>query len=622
MPWRQSRVVRPTHREQLWSAGLWQRQVWWATAGFHCLGRRTLLAAGFLLLAVICGGCGRSPEPPIQATATDGDGLRPFAVGTPQQAASAVDLPPVAARCSQFVDVAKKVGLGFTYENGEAGASLMVEAIGGGAGWLDVDRDGHWDCYLVQGGDPTVRERSGQPGDQLFQNIAGRAFTDVSSAAGIDQRGYGQGVAVADYDNDGFDDIYVTNVGPNVLLRNMGDGSFVDVTMEAGVGGNCWSSSAAWADLDADGDLDLYVCHYLAYDPLAPIDCRNARGEPRICHPRDIDPVPDACYLNQGNGRFQEAAADLGLVGPGNKALGVAIADFTGDARPDVYVANDTEANFLFVGQPEGGFVESALALGCAVDRNGRTQASMGVAVGDYDADHHDDLYVTHFYDESNTLYHSLGSAGFEDATGLTGLHGLTLPRLGFGTVMADFNADGFMELLIANGHIENFPGNPLLKMRPQLLAWTGHRWQDCSAAAGGFFSEKQVGRGVATADFDNDGDLDAVVVHQNTPLALLENQTSGSHWLAVECVGRQSNRRGIGCRILVDSGNRQLVQQLCGGTSYASSHQPRGSFGLAEDAGPCRVVIQWPSGVRQQFADVPVDQLLTAVEPRQPAGE
>ena len=523
---------------------------------------------------------------------------------------------------SRFEDVARQAGVHFVYENGEAGRSLMVEAIGGGAGWLDFDRDGNWDLYVVQGGDPTVAERSGQPGDQLFRNNPRASFVDITAPAGIEQRGYGQGVAIGDYDNDGFDDVYITNVGPNVLLRNMGDGSFLDVTETAGVAAGQWSSSAAWADLDADGDLDLYVCNYLAYDPLDPVDCRNAKGEPRICHPRDIEPVPDVCYLNQGDGRFREAAAELGLVGPGNKALGVAIADFTGDARPDVYVANDTEANFLFVSQPEGQFVESALSLGCAVDRNGHTQASMGIAAGDYDDDGFDDIYVTHFYDESNTLYHSLGPLGFEDATGLTGLHGPTLPRLGFGAVMADFNADGYAELLIANGHIENYPGNPLLQLQPQLFCWTGEKWHDGSKDAGDFFGQKQVGRGVATADFDNDGDLDAVVVHQNTPLALLENQASGNHWLTVECVGTVSNRRGIGCRIVAETDGRRLVQQLRGGTSYASSHQPRAWFGLAGDAGPCRVVIAWPSGVKQQFLDVTVDQVLTAVEPQQQVAE
>ncbi len=522
---------------------------------------------------------------------------------------------PTAAGCSRFVDVATEHGLSHVYHNGEAGRSLMVEAIGGGAGWLDYDRDERWDLYLVQGGDPATADRQGQPADRLFRND-GQAFRDSTDAARLAERGYGQGVAIGDYDEDGFDDIYVTNVGRNALYHNLGDGTFLDVTAEAGVGDSRWSSSAAWADLDGDGDLDLYVCNYLNYDPLEPLDCRNAAGEPRICHPRDIDAVADECFLNQGDGTFHASAVALGLHGPGNKALGVAVADFTGDGLPDIYVANDTEPNFLFRRRGDGTYDEVALALGCAVDRDGNAQASMGVAAGDYDADGVLDLYVTHFHDDSNTLYRGLGQAGFEDVTGLGGLHGPTLDRLGFGAVMADFDADSRAELLVANGHIENYPGNPLLAMRPQLFEWQSGRWFECSDAAGPFFARKQVGRGVALADYDADGDLDAVVVHQNTPTALLENRSARGRYLACEFIGVASNRRGIGCRVTVRCGDVALVQQLCGGTSYASSHQPRLFFGLGDCDGPCTVDVMWPSGVRQSLDRVAVDQVLTLREP------
>ncbi|MEO1990510.1 MAG: VCBS repeat-containing protein, partial [Pirellulales bacterium] len=416
----------------------------------------------------------------------------PFALDTPTPQVLST-IPAGDLSCPLFDDVAQQSGLDFTYHNGEAGKSLMVEAIGGGAGWLDIDGDGFWDLYLVQGGDPTAKTHAGQPNDQIFRNHGNGQFVDITSQTRIDQRAYGQGVSIADFDNDGFDDIYITNVGPNTLLQNMGDGTFVDVTQAAGVGGTSWSSSAAWGDLDRDGDVDLYVCNYLDYDPRSPWDCRNSRGEPRICHPRDIDPVPDELFINQGDGTFVSAAPSLGLFGPGNKALGVAICELTGDQYIDIYVANDTEANFLFVGNENGRFEESALALGCAVDRNGHTQASMGVAVGDYDSDRFDDLYITHFYDESNTLYHSLGPLGFDDVTPRVELHHATLPRLGFGCVMHDFAGNGQQALLIANGHIENFPGNPLLKMKPQLFAWTGQQWHDCSKNAGTFFEKKQV---------------------------------------------------------------------------------------------------------------------------------
>lgn len=562
------------------------------------------------------GGCVRAPS-----SAPDSSGAEarsPFVLAPAAEpavsAATAADDPRPAA-CPTFVDVHAVRGLIHTYENGEQGRSLMVEAIGGGAGWLDFDRDGRPDLYLNQGGDPTVADRGGRPLDRIFRNLGPAGFADATAGSRVVERGYGQGVAVGDLDNDGFDDVYVTNVGGNTLLENMGDGTFVDVTADAGVADGRWSSSAAWADIDLDGDLDLYVCNYLVYDPADPVDCRDKRGEPRICHPRDMEPWPDECYVNEGDGSFRPAAREMGLYGPGNKALGVAVADFTNDGLPDVYVANDTTANFLFVARGDGTFRESALALGCGVDRDGHTQASMGLAVGDYDGDGWLDVYSTHFHGESNTLYHNLGPAGFEDVTGLVGLHEPTLGFLGFGAVMADFDRNGLPELLVANGHIENYPGNPLLKMTPQLFSWRPPRWRECGATAGPFFAEKQVGRGVAVADYDADGDLDAVVVHQNAPAALLENQASSGDWLAVRCIGTRSNRRGIGCRVTVRSADRAWMQEIVGGSSYASTHEPLLVFGLGEPAADCDVTVRWPGGGVQHLRGIAPRQSLTVLE-------
>jgi hypothetical protein len=526
--------------------------------------------------------------------------------------------------CPRFEDTSAARGLEHVYRNGEAGGSLMVEAIGGGVGWLDYDRDGLWDLYFNQGGDPAVADRSNQPFDRLFRRLppsAGGRFIDVTAACRIHETGYGQGVAVGDFDDDGFDDLYVTNVGANTLYRNLGDGTFVDVTAAAGVGDERWSSSAAWADLDGDGDLDLYVCNYVRYDPFHPMDCRNVKGEPRICHPRDVEHWPDECYENLGDGSFRPVAQAWGLFGPGNKALGVAVADFTNDGLPDIYVANDTTPNFLFVNEGKGAdgemrFRESATLLGCAVDRNGMAQASMGLAVGDYDDNGWLDVYSTHFYDESNTLYRNLGASGFEDVTGLVGLHEPTLPRLGFGTAMADFNADGRQELIIANGHVENYPGNPLLKMKAQLFSFNGQRFKDCSGAAGPYFEEKLVGRGVALADADGDGDLDVAIAHQNSPAALLENRSAAGHWLTFQCIGERSNRRGIGARVTVTSGDRTWIRELCGGSSYASTHQPLLAVGLGDRGGPCTVEIRWPSGATQRLEGTAVDQALVLREP------
>ena len=526
--------------------------------------------------------------------------------------------------CPRFEDTSAARGLEHVYRNGEAGGSLMVEAIGGGVGWLDFDRDGLWDLYFNQGGDPAVVDRTNQPFDRLFRRLppsAGGRFIDVTAACQIHETGYGQGVAVGDFDDDGFDDVYVTNVGANTLYRNLGDGTFLDSTAAAGVGDERWSSSAAWADLDGDGDLDLYVCNYVRYDPFHPKDCRNVKGEPRICHPRDVEHWPDECYENLGDGSFRPVAAAWGLFGPGNKALGVAVADFTNDGLPDIYVANDTTPNFLFVNEGkradgEMQFRESATLLGCAVDRNGMAQASMGLAVGDYDDNGWLDVYSTHFYDESNTLYRNLGASGFEDVTGLVGLHEPTLPRLGFGTAMADFNADGRQDLIIANGHVENYPGNPLLKMKAQLFSFNGKRFKDCSSAAGPYFEEKLVGRGVALADSDGDGDLDVAIAHQNSPAALLENRSAAGHWLTFQFIGERSNRRGIGARVTVTSGDRTWIRELCGGSSYASTHQPLLAVGLGDRGGPCTVEVRWPSGATQRLEGTAVDQALVLREP------
>jgi len=526
--------------------------------------------------------------------------------------------------CPRFEDTSAARGLEHVYRNGEAGGSLMVEAIGGGVGWLDFDRDGLWDLYFNQGGDPAVVDRTNQPFDRLFRRLppsAGGRFIDVTAACQIHETGYGQGVAVGDFDDDGFDDVYVTNVGANTLYRNLGDGTFLDSTAAAGVGDERWSSSAAWADLDGDGDLDLYVCNYVRYDPFHPKDCRNVKGEPRICHPRDVEHWPDECYENLGDGSFRPVAAAWGLFGPGNKALGVAVADFTNDGLPDIYVANDTTPNFLFVNEGkradgEMQFRESATLLGCAVDRNGMAQASMGLAVGDYDDNGWLDVYSTHFYDESNTLYRNLGASGFEDVTGLVGLHEPTLPRLGFGTAMADFNADGRQDLIIANGHVENYPGNPLLKMKAQLFSFNGKRFKDCSSAAGPYFEEKLVGRGVALADSDGDGDLDVAIAHQNRPAALLENRSDGGLWLTFQFFGERSTRRGIGARVTVSSGDRSWIRELCGGSSYASTHQPLLAVGLGDRGGPCTVEVRWPSGATQRLEGTAVDQAIVLREP------
>jgi hypothetical protein len=497
----------------------------------------------------------------------------------------------------------------------------LFETAGAGAGWLDYDADGHWDLYLNQGGDATVTSDEHQPNDALFRNAGDGTFQNVTAMAGVVEQGYSQGVAVGDFDNDGFDDVYVTNLGRNTLFHNLGDGTFQEVADRVGVDDPRWSASAAWADLDLDGDLDLYVCNYCVYDPQHPLECRSDEGEPRICHPRDIEPALDECYINRGDGTFSAEARQRGLVDAGGRGLGVAVADLNNDGLPDIFVTNDVSANFLFVNQGSGMFEEMALVLGCATDANGNLMANMGVGVYDIDGNGYLDLYVTHFHQESDTLYRNHGEGGFQDESAVMGLIPLTMDRLAFGVVMADFDQDREPEVFTACGHIENSPGYAFYRMAPQLFTFDGRQWLQCSHQAGAFFLDKRVARAVASCDYDEDGDLDLLVAHENSPAALLCNESQRGHWLKFLFRGRESNRRGIHCRVTVTAGEGTWMQELCGGTSYAATHQPTLVFGLGDWSLPCMITVRWPSGRVQTLAAVSVDQTLVLDEEQaQPA--
>lgn len=516
----------------------------------------------------------------------------------------------------KFQNVADELGIRFTYKNGASGQSLMVEASGGGAGWFDFDGDGLLDLYLCQGGNPATDDPTKEPNDQLFRQVAPGHFVNATEMARINEHHYGQGVSVADYDDDGFDDIYVTNAGSDSLLKNQGDGTFVDVSELAGVSDKLWSTSSAWSDLDGDGNLDLYVCNYVDYDPLHPIMCYGASGKPGTCHPKHLPAVPDRCYFNRADGTFVDESEPRGLVGPDGKGLGVVIADLTNDGLPDVYVANDTTANFLFVNQGQGRFIESANLLGCAVSGEGLMQASMGVAVGDYDHNGRLDLYCTNFTREANTLYKNIGREGFQDVTGLVGLYSPTLTKLGFGTIMADFNLDGHEDIFIANGHVDDWrERGDDHEMEPSLFCFDGRRFVNGTSKAGEFFTRKQIGRGVACGDFDNDGDWDLVVVHQNTPTAVLRNDSERGNWLKLRCVAT-GNRRGVGTRIILRQGSKELTQEVAGGVSYCSAHEAARIFGLGNDSSAVDLEIRWPDGTKQTILSVAINQEIILRQP------
>lgn len=516
-----------------------------------------------------------------------------------------------------YQPVAQSIGISHTFITGATGQLLMVESVGGGLGWTDLDQDDLPDLFCVQGGDATNADLSANPSDQLFRQLPGGQFVAVTPLAGIDDREFGQGVVAGDFDNDGWPDLYISNVGHNQLYHNLGDGTYERISSTACTAADDWSSSAAWADVDLDGDLDLYVCNYLKYDPRNPLLCEKD-GVPALCHPRQLPAIPDEFFENLGDGSFRSMAKQKGLLGPGNKGLGVVITDLTGDGRPDIYVANDTTRNFYFVNQPDGSFEESSLTFGGGSNDAGAMQASMGIAAGDFDRSGTTDILLSHFTNESNTLYENLGSIGLYDVSGKTGLFPISRPKLGFGIVMEDFDANGEQDVFVANGHIDstNADGDGFVQ-NAQLLTFDGRRWQDVSNQASEYFSHKHVGRGVATGDYDNDGDLDLAIVNHNEPLEILENTSTLGRWLKLVPKSRESNRSAIGTTAVVEVGGQKWFSGIHGGTSFCSSHQHVMFFGCGNSTGLANVTVTWPSGKVSILEKVSLNQTLVVREPR-----
>ena len=515
----------------------------------------------------------------------------------------------VAAR-PVFADEADKVGLRFTYNNGETPRREVPETMAGGVAVLDYDGDGWLDVYVVQGG-PLDGSARHPDGDHLFRNESDGTFRDVTVSAGIATlpRSFTLGVAVGDYDGDGKPDLFLSRLRSYALLRNRGDGTFEDATEVAGLSGlRDNPSSAAFADLDNDGDLDLYVCHYMLYDPDHPRLCQHENGGYLYCDPSKLDPAPDHVFRNDG-GRFVDVTSQSGFVDPDGRGLGVVAADLDDDNRIDLCVANDGTANYLFHNLGDFRFEEVAHAAGVAAGADGGYHAGMGITCGDLNGDGRPDLVITNFYGEASAYYQNLGGGAFTDRTVDSGLGAATRYLLGFGTSFFDYDNDGRLDLLTANGHVnDNRPFTPY-GMPVQLLAGDGKgHLTDVSAQAGPPWNVLRVARGLATADLDNDGCVDALVLEQNKPLAYFHNRTPGGHFLTLRLEGTSSNRDGVGARVAVVAGGRRQVGQRTGGGSYQSACDPRLHFGLAGAMTVDRIDVRWPSGREERYEALPAD--------------
>jgi len=530
-----------------------------------------------------------------------------------------------------FVDVTEKLGVSFQYKASHTSKKYLLETMGPGVALFDYDNDGRLDLFLVNGaplGDPTSKKTiPGKMGpeyrNRLYHQKPDGTFEDVTQKAGLQGFGYGMGVAVGDFDNDGLEDVYVTAYGGNRLYHNNGDGTFTDVTQKAAVAGGGWSTSAAWVDLNNDGALDLVVLRYLEWD-FDDIWCgEHKEGFRAYCHPDFFKPISPLVYHNNKDGTFTEVSEKVGLAKPG-KGLGIALADYDRDGHVDLFVANDSMAEFLFHNKGDGTFEEVGLASQVAVDIDGRTYAGMGVDFADYNNDGLPDIVVTDLANQRYALYKNAGDGSFTYATSSAGLGQMTVSHSGWGVRLFDYDNDGWKDLLIAQGHdldtIEKTYPN-LRYREPMLLARnTSGRFTDISEEAGSVFRQPWIARGLAVGDIDNDGRLDAVVTTNDGPVHLLHNNSGNTnHWLLLKLVGHRSNRDGIGAEVTLTAASGSQYATVSTASSYLSSSDKRVHFGLGKEKVAQKIEIRWPSGIRQTLKDIAADQILEVNEPTTP---
>jgi hypothetical protein len=540
-----------------------------------------------------------------------------------------------------FEDMSSVSGLDFHHFIGATGSYFLPEIMGSGVALLDYDGDGDLDIFVLQGAildkTKTLKDvifpapQKHWPGNRLFRNelipTGKLQFVDVTDKAGVGGNGgYGMGVAVGDYDNDGHPDIFVTNYGRNILYHNNGNGTFTDVTEKAGVGEDSFSASAAFLDYDRDGYLDLFVTRYNAFTVQGNKRCSNYAGGREYCGPADYPPLSSKLYHNDGHGRFVDVTEKAGIGGSVGNGLGVVCADFNDDGWIDIFVANDKTPNHLWINQHDGTFTDTALVSGAAYNGDGKSMSGMGVTAGDFDDDGNEDIFVTNLTGEGFTLYRNIGKGTFDDVTQVYGLKHVSLPFTGFGTLWFDYDNDGRLDLFAANGEVRTidsqrgkaFP----FRQQNQLFHNEGTRFRDVTPLAGPVFQLSEVGRGAAFGDIDNDGDIDVVVSNANGPVRLLINQVgSRNHWLQVRLQGVRSNRDAYGAIVILQRKGRPPLRRRVGTDgSYLSAHDPRAHFGLGTDAelseSPLEnIVVVWPDGSRESWNATEADRVMQLKE-------